>query len=186
MARRSDRKDDVSSTELAQILERTDWSDLVPRLLLYTARRLRRFGNQPATAAKAEDYVQEAVVLLLEGRRHFSPGAGRSLFAFLAGVIDSLIAHAAAKTRHKVSATPSTGSTPPVAGNDIDDVIAAHDAANEFLATLGADVQAYARLRLSEDLRPEEYASVLNISVDEVRNMQRRLKRYYATNKGKT
>jgi DNA-directed RNA polymerase specialized sigma24 family protein len=89
------------------------WTNETERLNAFAAHRLRRHawrgsaGELPAGAKTAEDYVQEAVLLILDGARRYESNS--SPFAFVAGIIDSLIRGDALKyenrTKHELVET---------------------------------------------------------------------------------
>lgn len=83
----------MSNNDWTQI----DWSDLYPRLLLFTASKLKRLHwrgrrSGPVPGAKtAKDFVQEAILKTISGERRWN--RSYSLFEHLIGVISSEISH---------------------------------------------------------------------------------------------
>jgi hypothetical protein len=73
--------------------ERVDWRDVYPRLLLATARRLRRARWRQACEVHATDLVQTAIEKAMSRQRSWNPNL--SLFQNLWQVISSEISHAA-------------------------------------------------------------------------------------------
>jgi hypothetical protein len=85
-----------------------DWEDLYPRLLLFTASKLKRLtwrgklgGHVPGMPTEY-DFVQAAVLKTMEGTRRWSQKI--SLFQHLAGVISSDINHLAMSEDNKTTA----------------------------------------------------------------------------------
>lgn len=172
--------------DLARTIESIDWAAMTARLLAFTAYRLARYGAFRARLGKTPaDYVQEAVKLLLTGQRHFPRDANLSVFSFLCGIISSLASHDAERAS-RLSLTGLNfagdedllGEEEPLDDIDIEREVVARDESEHFILSLDADLQAYVRLRLSGDYRTaHEYARALNISVAELRNLDRRLRR---------
>lgn len=176
-----------------QLLVRdTDWTRLTKQLLLYSAARIFHFGGVAATLrSRTEDYVQEAVKLILDGTRHFDPSE-RTLFGALSGVIDSLISHDLEKSVRRgvhLSLVQADGDNL-IAGEMLEEHLAAkddfeaeivlRDQFEAFLASLhdDAELQRYARLRAANTcVTADEYAALMRMPVENVRNMDRRLRR---------
>jgi hypothetical protein len=166
-----------------------DWGDLTPRLLAYTRMRLSRHGAAALGYGKdPSDYVQQAVVLLLEGTR--APSGNRTLFQFLCGVVDSLISHEAERSRMRGPHYAISIGTEDVyvsseireerlpSGESFERRLLAKDEMERFLQSIEPDLARYARLRMAKPgATADEYAHDLNVTVAEVRNMDKRLKR---------
>jgi DNA-directed RNA polymerase specialized sigma24 family protein len=168
-------------------LQEVDWSDMVPRLLLYTAYRLRRMGRSPhelsPTGKTAEDYVLSAVEALFSGARRYDPER-TSLFAFLCGVISSELSHEfQSQESRSLSRSISLDSedAPDVAARDnLEQRAIIADSVEKFIRYLGDDpaLQGYVRGRMQyPDATAEELATALRIGVDDMRNLDRRLRR---------
>lgn len=178
-------------SELAEILDQTNWDDLTRRLLLYANYRFSRHGAASGRYVnKPDDYVQEAVTALLDGRRRYSPSPEKTLFAFLCGVVDSLLSHDAEKAERRGThlfignddvddAPPDEYSEDRLASNDnFEEDIIVKDELAHFMGFLEPDLQTYVRLRARDtQSSAEECAATLQISVSDVRNMDRRLRR---------
>jgi len=79
---------------LTRLINHTDWGTLTTRLLCYAAMRTRYYHTRRMTPGKMPaDYVQEAIMLVLDGRRRLPKSRNTSFFSFLCGVIDSLTSH---------------------------------------------------------------------------------------------
>jgi hypothetical protein len=175
----------------AENLKATDWNDIVKRLLGYARYRLSRHGTAGNRFCnKPDDYVQEAVKLYLDGVRRFSPTPETTLFAFLCGVVDSLISHDAEKTERRGYQIALSSDDPDDAGFDFletrlaspenfEENIVLQNEYERFLKLLDPDLREYVRLRVDEEAMPtaEEFAATLRTSVSEIRNMDRRLRR---------
>lgn len=173
---------------LAELMEQLDWDAYVRRWLAYTQGRLSRYGsNAFVFALQASDCVQEAISLTLEGRRRFERGTKSEFFAFMCGVIKSLVSHAGEKTRRGVAhitadrddAEPGAiGEGQLKSAEDLEHDFLFRDDIERFLEWVDEDLALYARLRADETWgSTEEYAQALGLSVSEVRNMDRRLRR---------
>jgi DNA-directed RNA polymerase specialized sigma24 family protein len=186
-----DHHDRYLATELAQIIEETDWQSLTKRLLVYTRYRLARHGSAANRyGSNAEDYVQEAVALLFEGKRHFVPAPDRSLFRFLCGVVDSIINHSGEKARRRgtqlfIGNEAGEDGVPGgldeehlASDDDFEEQIIARDELERFMESLEPDLERYVRLLAADQsVSAEEHALSLGTSVSEIRNMDRRLRR---------
>lgn len=172
----------LEQAETAELLEQIDWEDLTPRLLLYASHRLSRHAKLRESGRGPDDYVQQAVTLVLEGHRSLSPEAGRSPLGFLTGIIDSLISHDDQKTRQhgtRIAFDQMKGAPPTY---EIEGDIIARGEAEQFVSSLNSELQAYARLRLSDKYSTaEEFATALETTVEHVRNLDRRLRRTLGT-----
>lgn len=173
----SEQRKALSSAEIAELFERIDWEDVTRRLLAYTARRLASYGDLRQAGRTPDDYVQEAVALALEGRRNIPVEAAHSPVGFFAVVIDSLISHDAEKRRRQPS-VPVDEIDVADPSSDFEAAFAAREEAEQFVASLDAELQVYARLRLMGVMqRAEEYAAALNTTVAHIRNLEKRLQR---------
>jgi DNA-directed RNA polymerase specialized sigma24 family protein len=178
-------------TFLGQIIESTDWVKTTKRLLAYSRFRLFRHGTLAGRYCnKAEDYVQEAVMLFMDGTRRFPCGSGKTLFGFLCSVVDSLISHDGEKTLRRGREMFLGGDQGEdaerdeyteehlSANDDFEERIIADDELERFLASLAPDLVQYVRLRASMQLMTaEECAEALGTTVSEIRNMDKRLRR---------
>jgi hypothetical protein len=181
---------DDTMRDLIALLRAIEWDPLVRKLLAYASFRISRFGGAAYLRQKIEDYVQEAVKLMLDGTRHFEFNE-QALFAFLCGVVDSLVSHDAEKARRRgthlsIIAAPSNddakGETYEdriASAADIEGDVVLRDQLDTFVTSLpDGRIRTYTRMRASESCATaEEYASAMNTTVEEVRNMDRRLRR---------
>lgn len=174
-----------------ELIESTNWVGTTKRLLAYARYRLSRHGALAGRYNnKADDYVQDAVMLFMDGTRRYPCGSGKTLFGFLCGVVDSLISHDAEKARRRgpeMFIGCERGEDAELdeyaeerlsARSDFEDRIIADDELSRFLGCLAPDLVEYARLRATaEQMTAEEYADVLDVPVSEIRNMDKRLRR---------
>lgn len=86
------------NTSFATDIAAADWRELTPRLLAYALYRTSRHRVGRRATRTPEEYVQEAVHVVLEGRR-LPPDTDTSVFMYLAQVIDELIRHDLDSTR---------------------------------------------------------------------------------------
>ncbi|HXH37359.1 MAG TPA: hypothetical protein VNN08_01905, partial [Thermoanaerobaculia bacterium] len=181
---------DMRNPEAAfpRLIESVDWNVMVPRLLAYAHTRLARHGRAAKSyGSLAADYVQEAVRRLLDGSRRFEPAlsAKVTLFVFLCSVIDSLVSHDAERTWRRGPHLPIGDDQPDEVSerllpwdHDFTGEVFARDELEHFIAGLEPDLARYARLRaVREDATAEQLATELGISVSDIRNLDKRLRR---------
>jgi DNA-directed RNA polymerase specialized sigma24 family protein len=176
---------------LAELMERLDWDAYIRRWLAFSRSRLMRYGAAASLLGlQPNDCVQEAIGLALEGRRRFERGTEDEFFVFICGVIRSVISHTAEKTfRDGIVELAIAAGTDAPAGDAIDEGRISsredierdflfRDDLEKFLAWVDEDLASYARLRAEGACSSaEECAEALGISVPDVRNMDRRLRR---------
>jgi len=170
-----------------------DWDDLVPRLLLFAVSRLYRMtwrgrrGEAPPGATEAEDYVNDAISKTISGVRVWNPD-NCTLFQHLAGVIVSDVSHAATSVENRNTMAP-----PDKPGGDrwppdpVDDAPDPERAAEwiseqrrllEHLERIDPELAVMAGLMLVHDLQESDaLAKAMNVSIAEVANRRKRLKR---------
>ncbi len=166
----------------------TNWALMTKRLLGFATERLSRHGsNVFRYVNRAEDFVQEAVTLYMDGTRRSAAKDEEELFWFVCGVVSSLISHEAEKARRRGIHTSITVDDPEggemveiqiPSGENFEIDIMAKDDLEHFMASLEPDLEQYVRLR-AEDAgdTAEDYAAALGTTVAKVRNMDRRLRR---------
>jgi hypothetical protein len=94
----ADLGEDVASEntrDLRAALREADWEGLLPRLVSYAERRLRRLGwtvgwDEEPSAVSVEQVINDAIERCLEGSRTWNVDAPPELGAFLCGVIKSI------------------------------------------------------------------------------------------------
>jgi hypothetical protein len=178
---------DDDELKLKQILEATEWEDIIPRVIAHTVRRLgpgtNRYGKGP------EDYVYQAIELLLTRHRHF-PHDRVGLFTFLCNTVHSLHTHDAEKiategqhlavTSGKIrEARVDEKDESRLTAPEHHDDSGAAATANDFLLSLDDEkLREYARLRaLGAYDTAKEYAAALGVTEQTIRNYDRKLKR---------
>jgi hypothetical protein len=178
---------DEDERTLQGILETTDWNSLIPRVIAHTVDRL---GPSSAHGKSPSDYVYEAVLHLFTRRRHYPHYRDDlSLFTFLCHTVHGMrtndLAKSAAEGQHLSIAAdgteePAAGELRPDAlpATTTGDAAAAAERAEDFFATLEPDLRAYARLLAEERYATaKQYADALHVSVQTIRNYDRKLKR---------
>lgn len=172
---------DDDERRLKDLLETADWADIIPRVIAHT---VRQFGSASGPHGQgAEDYVYDAVVQLFTRRRHFPIDREVSLFTFLCKTVRGMRTNEQASLAGRsLHMSPDDDSAGPavdriVSGNDSSGVDASM-ALERFLETLEPDLRRYARLRVSGKFATaEEYATALGVTVEVIRNYDRRLRR---------
>jgi hypothetical protein len=175
----------VEMTDGVEDIAKTiDWEDLTRRLVAYAHWRLVRYGGAARFYDEPGDYVQEAVRLFLSGRRQYDPKL--SLFVFFCGVLNSLISHDSDRVRRERGAQYD-GVAPTdeddldeqlPSGHDFEADFLSRDELQRFIATLETDLAAYANKRAEGTWSTaEEFAVALGTTIDQIRNMDRRLRR---------
>jgi len=75
-----------------RIIQKANWPDIVRRLLAYTSFIVGKYRVPSAESARdLSDYVEEAVILVLEGKTGQRQNTGESLFTILAATIGMLV-----------------------------------------------------------------------------------------------
>ena len=161
--------------KLDEIIRDAKWEEITRRVLAYTAHK---HGAGPTRAGKEPaDRFQEAVVALIERRRHFPHYRGVSLVAFLCATIDSIVSHDAEKMKnHGVDIPEGTERMPEASAQPRDFVGGLEE--DRFVGSLPAELQQYLRLRLSEPhWTVRQYADALNVTIARVHDWNRKIKR---------
>ena len=175
---------DHDERRLKALLESADWADIIPRVIAHT---VRQFGSAVGPQGHgAEDYVYDAVVQLFTRRRHFPIDREVPLFTFLCKTVRGMRtneqASLAGRSLH-MSAEDDSG------GRAVDHIVSDNDssgvdasiALERFLDTLEPRLRRYARLRVSgKYATAKEYATALGVTVEVIRNYDRRLRRLRA------
>lgn len=173
-------------------LSRTDWDEVVTRLVGYASRRVRRHGVAAGDYdLQPGDLAQEAIALWLSGKRIFEQGSEHEFFGFFCSVIDSLLSHDREKTirrgrRQSIGAMAGDQEGSGVIGEgsiaaklDFERDLILRNAIERFIGSLEADLAPYARLVYEfPDASAEDRARMLGMSIDEIRNFHRRLHRW--------
>jgi DNA-directed RNA polymerase specialized sigma24 family protein len=174
-----------------ELLGTSDWSELTERLLGYAQWRVSRHGAAAASYAfQPADLVQEAIALVLEDRRRFVEGTPHEFFAFLCGVIKSLLSHDAERTaqRGKMISISKDGGDEQnndemtegriAAREDFEHELLFRDDIQGFIRSLDPELAAYARLFLDDpESSAADRATMFSTTVTEIRNLDRRLHR---------
>jgi hypothetical protein len=92
---------DGITKEVRDLLEKHDWQDSLPRLLLHAKKKAGRllwrskFGGSMPGGNEVEDIVMQSIDAIFSGKRAWNPKKHPDLFLYLQGVIDSKINHLA-------------------------------------------------------------------------------------------
>jgi len=155
------------------------WDDLVPRLMLFTANRLRHVG---AHSADIDDFVYGAITKTISGQRVWNPER-TSLFEHFAGVIRSDISHHI-NTSKRFAQWPDEAEDTFIAGEDVEEIVTSRVYAEkiiERLRSIDDNLATMARLILVEEMdTPQSLAMAMNIEVEQVYNIRKRLRREMA------
>jgi hypothetical protein len=156
---------------------------------IWLLQRAARGGAVPGGVDPA-DLAAQAVTDFLEGRRRWNREAEPEFLEFLKGVVDSCVSHLATRLENRVSRRieddPVTGDLLlEVRGREVDPATLCMDknALEKFRATILKDVSGDKLAeRLFECLdaeitKPSEIAEMLDVTVQEVNNAQKRLRR---------
>lgn len=177
---------------LAALVDATDWTDAVKRLIAYASFRLLRFPSAKRAGQGPDDFAQQAITLVLKKQRRLDLSGDISLFAQLCSICDSLISHAGEKARRRIDGGMAEV---PIAADDEEDAPADHvsedrlgapadfeieliarDRFECFARALEPKLAAYVRLRVTgRYATAEEYAKALSTTVKEIRNLDRQL-----------
>jgi DNA-directed RNA polymerase specialized sigma24 family protein len=162
----------------SQRLNEVNWHDVLPRLLLYTKSIVKAYRLEDIVSA--EELTQNAVYALLSGRRRWPPDV--SLLTALIAIVRSNISHQVYLKRDYID----TEKLEILADETRGPYYKAED--NEFrkniLALVGNDkdlvrlVEIYLEDSYS---RPKDIAEALGVSLDDVYNLRKRLRRRLST-----
>lgn len=175
------------------------WRNHTPRFKAFAAHLLSKYTFRgmrglPPGADEADDYVSRATLLILEGKRRCPEHV--SSVSFVLGVISSLVSHDSetpeARAPHLFIGTiddDDEGGSRGVVGDvkvaSGEEEIIARDLAGDFISHLPESLRRYVQLLVSGGPRTaEDCANALGVSVAEIRNLNRRLRRLRAIWKG--
>jgi DNA-directed RNA polymerase specialized sigma24 family protein len=190
-------------SKLANVPELTadEWTEVVERLSLHASSKLRRLhwrgvsgsiGGKTPGGIEADDLAQWAIFDVIEGRRTWDPRADSDFLKLLQGVVDSKVSHLVEGLENRKSrrlGLASAGDESLVAyeveasGPSPAQLIANRDSAESFRAavikSLEGDNLAFKVLECleAEYTKPSEISEMLGISVPDVNNAQKRLRR---------
>jgi RNA polymerase sigma factor (sigma-70 family) len=177
------------------------WTELVERLALHASSRLRRLrwrgvpeslGGKTPGGIEAADLAQWTIVDVIEGKRKWDPATDPDFLKFLQSVVDSKVSHLVdavenRKSRRLVPASADDESSDAyeleAGGSTPADLVANRESAEKFRASvlkcLEGDDLAYKVLECldAEYTKPTEIAEMLGISVADVYNAQKRMRR---------
>lgn len=146
-----------------------DFEGLVRRLIVYTVRK--HGARAESHGFSPEDFAQEAIASVLEGRRHFDFEGDKTFLQFLQGTIDSRVSHHLEQV-HRIA----TYDEKKLVARDRTDRVIDDIDAERTLARIPPDLQRIYELQLN-NYTVKEKAARLGIAEAKVRNLQRRLDR---------
>lgn len=176
---------------VAEMIRDADWDDVTGRVLIYAATK--HGTNVKRHGRSVEDYYQEAFRQLVTFRRHYPyyRDEGLTLTAWLCEVMNSLISHDAEKNAREGTpvsivrklntewgAHECSENHLPAVPSDQHAAEVAETKAAVFTAALPSDLAAYAEERMDHpEASTKERAAVLGTTVEQVRAMDKRLRR---------
>ena len=101
-------------SHVRKLLDEHNWEDTLPRLLLFSLRRIRRItwhgakGECPPAGKMAEDFVMSVIEKVFSGQRKWDPQAYPDLLKYLFGVIHSDINHLAESIENRSVMRPES------------------------------------------------------------------------------
>ena len=173
-------------------MKEAEWQRLRKRLLYFGYRNYadsdRKLGYH------LDDAVQDAIVDVVTGIRRWPPvdqhGQEKdvSLFVFLCQVVRSKISHVLTKKSREIQLVDVEGldfsfdelNIPAAQENDLESKLAYAEFSTRLLELVSDDDTLTKLVQLlikAPDLRPQEIAPMLGISIQEIRNAQKRLSR---------
>jgi DNA-directed RNA polymerase specialized sigma24 family protein len=190
-------------SKLANVPELTadQWTELVERLTLHASSKLRRLhwrgvsgslGGKTPGGIEAVDLAQSAILDVIEGKRTWDPQADPDFLKFLQGVVDSKVSHLVEGLENRKSRRlgPASAGDENSGAYEVEasgpspaELVVNRDSAETFRAAvikcLEGDDLAYKVLECleAEYTKPSEIAEMLGISVADVNNAQKRLRR---------
>jgi len=93
--------------EILKKLKESDWSDILPRLVLYAEFKVRRLywrtkeKNTLPDGSTAEDLAHQAIELVFSGDRRWAPDKNPDILLYLKSVVDSLVSHSVHSYEHR-------------------------------------------------------------------------------------
>ncbi|HET8797288.1 MAG TPA: hypothetical protein VFO89_06365 [Thermoanaerobaculia bacterium] len=175
-----------SAQLLAAYASDPDFAVTLNKVTGFAAVVLRR-GGRTTGLDEADDYVQQAVKLVLEGRRNLPPDATpRQIRAALYGIVESLIYHHRRKLRRRgrfipIASEPGDGQISEqeiVEKRDDEAERAARQSLKSFLAKIDARLRRYALARVADpDATADQHARYQRVPVAAIRAMDKRLRR---------
>jgi DNA-directed RNA polymerase specialized sigma24 family protein len=193
----------MGGMRLANIPQLTDeqWAELVERLTLHAACRLLRLhwrgilcsrGGAIPGGVEPDDIASAAIVDVIEGKRSWDRKANPDFLKFLRGVVDSKVSHLVQEVENRKSRrlaladSREEGATAHgVAGREPDpaEFVQDREAADRFRVRVmkaleGDEIAANVFECLdAEYTKPQEIAELLGLTVPEINNAQKRLRR---------
>lgn len=186
---------------MPEIPEFTDdqWTEMVERLALYADTKLQKLcwrgvpfkkGGAPPGGVCAADIASEAITDWLDGKRNWDRAKNPELFQFLKATVDSKINHLAESLENRKSrrvdkpyGNPGPAHHMPSGEPEPGTVVADQEQLHRFRAAMidgvGRDEAAGKVFECleAEYTKPAEIAELLDMSLADVNNAQKRLRR---------
>jgi hypothetical protein len=175
--------------DLRTALREADWEALLPRLVDYTERRLRRLRwvvgrDEEPTAVSVQEMINDAIDRCLTGSRTWNADDPPELGAFLCGVIKSISSTAKkAAVRSKVDPIEDVGAAIADPTPSIQNVLEEEEGTRAICATFEACMKGDEKLELlylavlDRNVKREDIAEALGWAVDEVTAARNKLQR---------
>jgi RNA polymerase sigma factor (sigma-70 family) len=167
------------------LIENSDITRMTRELLLYT---MRKHGRRASVYRSPEDYVQEAILRIMDGKRRYDFDGAKPFNEYLKSTIDSLVNHDLEKAAREVQLVERGDSDDgPLGGIDASRLIADAHAEQSIIEKLDAEKaermmdpeeRTVCELRRSGECKTaRDVALKMGISEARVRNIERRIAR---------
>lgn len=180
---------DQKTRDLRAALREANWDALLPRLVDYTERRLRRLRwvvgrDEEPSAVSVQEMINEAIDRCLTGVRTWNADDPPELGAFLCGVIKSItFTEKKKEVRSKVDHVEEVGVGAPGPAPSVLDALEEEEGTRAICATVEACLKGDEKLELlylailDGNVKREAIAEALGWSVDEVTAARNKLQR---------
>jgi len=175
--------DYISETELKVRLDAVDWEDVIPKLHAYALLRLQRFPmleGRYNIENLSNSIADDAIELVFDETRKWKRSAYADVYTFLKGIVDSLIYNFRKKKEFLL-----TDQLPeddfdlhdPSAGDPENNMIV-REIELQISAILSSDTDALEVFEcLKDGLKQKDIAKELNMEIETVRNIVKRVHR---------
>jgi RNA polymerase sigma factor (sigma-70 family) len=181
---------EVLSSEIKEVFlhfSKEKWEELWKRLRYFTYSHYRGLPSRVGGGIDLDDLIQDAIVDAITGKRKWPPGV--KPVTFLCQVIRSKVSHMLEKENFRLKSLEETSSHTLTAytessfltqPEDLQEQISYKELCNKILELVSEDnlLGRIVKLWISDpNLKPSEIAYMLGISIEEMRNAQKRLSR---------
>ncbi|RDC54357.1 sigma-70 family RNA polymerase sigma factor [Pedobacter chinensis] len=175
--------DFISETELKVRLDAVDWGDVIPKLHAYALLKLQRFPmleGRYNVENLSSSIADDAIELVFDETRKWKRSAYADVYAFLKGIVDSLIYNFRNKKEFLLTdqlPEDDFDLQDPNAGDPENSMIV-REIESEISAILSSDPDALRVFDcLKDGLKQREIAEELNMKIEVVRNIIKRVHR---------